>query len=41
MSDDLLNRVRRKFRLDKDNGWIFGVCATQVSGSMYLSPTLA
>ena len=27
MSDDLLNRVRRKFRLDKDNGWIFGVCA--------------
>jgi phage shock protein PspC (stress-responsive transcriptional regulator) len=24
---DLLTRVRTKWHLDKDNGWIFGVCA--------------
>ena len=27
MSDDFMSRVRSRFRLDKDNGWIFGVCA--------------
>ena len=26
MADDLFTRVRAKFRLDKQNGWIFGVC---------------
>jgi phage shock protein PspC (stress-responsive transcriptional regulator) len=27
MSDDLYTRLRSKFRLDKDRGWIFGLCA--------------
>ena len=27
MSNDIFDRVRREFALDKDKGWIFGVCA--------------
>lgn len=27
MSNDFINRVKRRVQLDKDNGWIFGVCA--------------
>ena len=27
MSDDFLNRVRASLHLDKNNGWVFGVCA--------------
>jgi phage shock protein PspC (stress-responsive transcriptional regulator) len=27
MGRDFVHRVRRQVRLDKDNGWIFGVCA--------------
>lgn len=27
MSKDFVHRVRSRIHLDKDNGWIFGVCA--------------
>lgn len=27
MSNDFVERVKNRFHLDKDNGWIFGVCA--------------
>ena len=27
MSGDFMNRVKRRIQLDKDNGWVFGVCA--------------
>ena len=27
MSDDRLARIKSKFRIDKDRGWVFGVCA--------------
>lgn len=27
MSNDFINRVKQRVQLDKDNGWIFGVCA--------------
>jgi phage shock protein C len=27
VSNDFINRVKRRVQLDKDNGWIFGVCA--------------
>ena len=27
MSNDIFDRVRREFALDKDKGWLFGVCA--------------
>ena len=27
MSDDFSKRTRRRIELDKDNGWLFGVCA--------------
>jgi len=27
MSNDFINRIKTRVRLDRDNGWIFGVCA--------------
>ena len=27
MSNDFINRIKRRFQLDKENGWVFGVCA--------------
>jgi len=27
VSNDFINRVKQRVQLDKDNGWIFGVCA--------------
>ena len=38
MSDDFLRRVRSKFRLDKDNGRIFGVCAG-IAAALRTDPT--
>lgn len=27
MAQDFINRVKRRIQLDRDNGWVFGVCA--------------
>jgi phage shock protein PspC (stress-responsive transcriptional regulator) len=27
MSNEFVDRIRRRVHLDKDNGWVFGVCA--------------
>ena len=27
MAEDFISRVKRRIQLDKDNGWVFGVCA--------------
>lgn len=27
MSNDFINRIKHRVHLDKDNGWVFGVCA--------------
>jgi phage shock protein PspC (stress-responsive transcriptional regulator) len=27
MSNDFINRIKSRFQQDKENGWVFGVCA--------------
>jgi phage shock protein C len=27
MSNEFVDRIKRRVHLDKDNGWVFGVCA--------------
>ncbi len=38
MSNEFVNRIRRRVHLDKDNGWIFGVCAG-LANYVQLDPT--
>ena len=39
MSKDFINRVKSRIQLDKDNGWIFGVCAG-LANYWRLDPTI-
>jgi len=38
VSNDFVSRIKRRLQLDKDNGWIFGVCAG-ISNCWGLDPT--
>jgi phage shock protein C len=38
MANDFVNRIKQRIQLDKNNGWIFGVCAG-LANSMRLDPT--
>ena len=38
MSNEFVNGLRRRVHLDKDNGWVFGVCAG-VANYVRLDPT--
>ena len=38
MANDFIDSVKRRVQLDKDNAWIFGVCAG-IANSLRLDPT--
>ena len=39
MAHDLIARVRSKFRVDKDRGWVFGVCAG-LANCLHIDPAI-
>lgn len=39
MANDFVQRIKRSIQLDKDNGWVFGVCAG-IANSWRLDPAI-